>query len=273
MIRLNEVWRLHTHWDSWNTVCSQERLGYIKYKPYRQNAPTVAPVPPVATTTTAASEAEVEKETSKLLEVPTNESTNAAPASTATTANTAATADAPPPSPGLTQKSWPLLGPWLNSFVVYVDATTAWLMTDDIYGKISSTVFQRITSGQNLGGVKLVRGWVDKSPAAAAVAAGKEKAVASVSGSRPVTPTPGTTGRSSKRSSLIEPKKDASPGVKKDDAQEQVTAGRMALERKMSNLLGMDEHNADPEKMMEEEMKEDYKNSDENENDREVEHL
>ncbi|KAF3937015.1 hypothetical protein ABW19_dt0209730 [Dactylella cylindrospora] len=219
-------------------LSDQVERGYIKYKPYRQKSATAPPAPAPASADPV-----------KKLEVPTIEPTPTDP----------------PPSPGLTQQSWPLLGPWLNSFVIYVDATTAWLMTDDIYGKISSTVFQRITSGQNLGGTKLVRGWVDKSPPAAA---GKEKA-ASTTGSRPVTPTPG---RSSKRSStIIEPKKTATPNNKEEE-QNQAQAGRMALERKMSNLLGMGDDD-DPEKAMEDEMKADYKNSDENENDRVVEHL
>ncbi|KAF3922025.1 hypothetical protein ABW20_dc0106192 [Dactylellina cionopaga] len=219
-------------------LSDQIERGYIKFKPYRQKLP--------AAITLAASTATSEQ--SKKLDVPPTGQPD------------------PLPTPGLGQQ-WPLLGPWLNTFVIYSDATTAWLMTDDIYGKISSTLFQRMTSGQNLGGVKLVRGWVDKSPIV------KDKPATSVGGSRPVTPTPGKAG--SKRSSMVvDPKKGVSP---KAPAKEEETnpehAGRMALERKMSHLLGMGDDHEDPEKVMEDEMKEDYKNSDENENDREVEHL
>ncbi|KAK6355083.1 hypothetical protein TWF696_004207 [Orbilia brochopaga] len=230
-------------------LSDQIERGYIKFKPYRQKSATAA----VAAAVSAATDA------SKKPDVPASEP---------------ATAPSEPPvqGPSLSQQSWPLLGPWLNSFVIYVDATTAWLMTDDIYGKISSTLFQRITSGQNLGGVKLVRGWVDKSPATAA----KDKiATATTTGSRPVTPTPGKGGSGSKRSStIIDPKKGTSPkaGGKEEVQETPAQAGRMALERKMSNLLGMGDDD-DPEKVMEDEMKQDYKNSDENENDRVVEHL
>ncbi|EPS44268.1 hypothetical protein H072_1768 [Dactylellina haptotyla CBS 200.50] len=226
-------------------LSDQVERGYIKFKPYRQRAPTMTPT----TSSTTSGDA------SGKLDIP--------------PVDTMASLD-PLPNPNISQQSWPLLGPWLNTFVVYVDATTAWLMTDDIYGKISSTLFQRMTSGQNLGGVKLVRGWVDKAPVAAAA-----KPVAPVGGSRPVTPTPGKSAGNSKRSSLIvDQKKGASPKLptKEDEQQQSAQAGRIALERKMSNLLGMGD-DEDPEKVMEEEMKEDYKNSDENENDREVEHL
>ncbi|EWC46719.1 hypothetical protein DRE_03964 [Drechslerella stenobrocha 248] len=226
-------------------LSDQIERGYIKFKPYRQKLSTAlaAAAPPIAT------------DEGKTLEVPMLEPAAALPD--------------PPVAPGLTQQSWPLLGPWLNSFVIYVDATTAWLMTDDIYGKISSTLFQRITSGQNLGGVKLVRGWVDKSSSAA-----KDKTAVSVVGSRPVTPTPGR-GGSKRSSTMADPKKGTSPkvgGGKDDEPQSPEQAGRIALERKMSNLLGMG-NDEDPEKVMEDEMEQDYKNSDENENDRVVEHL
>ncbi|KAJ6261105.1 hypothetical protein Dda_3770 [Drechslerella dactyloides] len=229
-------------------LSDQVERGYIKFKPYRQRTSTAPVAAAVATVADAA----------KKLDVPATETAPAQP-------------DAAPTP--FSQQSWPLLGPYLNSFVIYVDATTAWLMTDDIYGKISSTVFQRITSGQNLGGQKLVRGWVDKSPAAK----DKDKAAvtaASSTGSRPVTPTPGKGGSGPKRSpTTIDPKKGTSPKATKDEEhQTPVQAGRMALERKMSNLLGMGDDD-DPEKVMEDEMKQDYKNSDENENDRVVEHL
>ncbi|KAF3163070.1 hypothetical protein TWF788_001675 [Orbilia oligospora] len=235
-------------------LSDQVERGYIKFKPYRQKAPIVPPI--VAGTSAAAATTTTSNTDSSKLNVPTIETTQA---------------DITPP-PGLSQQqSWPLLGPWLNSFVVYSDATTAWLMTDDIYGKISSTLFQRMTSGQNLGGVKLVRGWVDKAPVGKPVAPG---GVASAAGSRPVTPTPGKPGGSKRSSMIIDPKKNASPKAptKDEEPQTGAQAGRIALERKMSTLLGMGDDD-DPEKVMEDEMKEDYKNSDENENDREVEHL
>ncbi|RVD88720.1 uncharacterized protein DFL_002895 [Arthrobotrys flagrans] len=237
-------------------LSDQVERGYIKFKPYRQKTPivplTAEGITTTATTTTTTSS---NIDPSKL-NIPTIEATQA---------------DVPPTLGLPQQQSWPLLGPWLNSFVVYSDATTAWLMTDDIYGKISSTLFQRMTSGQNLGGVKLVRGWVDRAPVLKPVAAG---GTASAAGSRPVTPTPGKQGGSKRSSMIIDPKKNASPKapVKEEEQQTGAQAGRIALERKMSNLLGMG-NDDDPEKVMEDEMKEDYKNSDENENDREVEHL
>jgi len=164
------------------------------------------------------------------------------------------------------QQTWRLFGPHINSFVVYADATTAWLLTDDLYGKISSTLYQRITSGQNMGGVRLTRGWTDKSSVT------KEKLAASGSGSRPGTPTLNI----SKGKKHQDPTKSSPAENKQTDSQAETnleSAGRIALERKMSDLLGIAGDHDDPEKVMEEEMKDDYKDSDENEHDREVDHL
>jgi len=161
------------------------------------------------------------------------------------------------------QQTWRLLGAHLNSFVVYVDATTAWLLSDDMYGKITSTIYQRITSGQNMGGIRLVRGWSEKAPAAAVV---KDKVASGSQTPRPSTPTLGKAGKS-------QPPPTKSPLSKIEGTETPETAGRIALERKMSNLLGIDVNHDEPEKLMEEEMKEDYKDSDENEQDREIDHL
>ncbi|KAK9473691.1 DDHD domain-containing protein [Dipodascopsis tothii] len=57
----------------------------------------------------------------------------------------------------------------MGKYVVYSkDSTTAWIISDDFYGKFSSSLYQRLTAGANMGGVKITRGYVDpkKKPAA-----------------------------------------------------------------------------------------------------------
>jgi len=54
-----------------------------------------------------------------------------------------------------------LFGSYMNSVVTYQDSTVAWLSTDTLISKFSSTVYQRFAGGGYLGGVKLVRGYVD----------------------------------------------------------------------------------------------------------------
>lgn len=55
----------------------------------------------------------------------------------------------------------PLFGSYAGKYVLYTGKTTAWLLSDDLYGKISSSVFQSITRGVHMGGQKLKRGYAD----------------------------------------------------------------------------------------------------------------
>ncbi|KAK7205385.1 DDHD domain-containing protein [Myxozyma melibiosi] len=68
--------------------------------------------------------------------------------------------------------TWPLYGPHMGKYVIYsTDASTAWIISDDFYGKFSSTIYQRLTAGASMGGLKIVRGWSNvrnKKSAAAA---------------------------------------------------------------------------------------------------------
>ena len=51
----------------------------------------------------------------------------------------------------------------MGKYVVYTNATTAWLLSDDLYGKLTSSVYSTITAGIHLGGSKLVRGYVEQN--------------------------------------------------------------------------------------------------------------
>jgi hypothetical protein len=54
-----------------------------------------------------------------------------------------------------------LFGTYMNSVATYQDETVAWLSSDGIMSRVSSTVYQRFAGGGYLGGVKLVRGYTD----------------------------------------------------------------------------------------------------------------
>lgn len=54
-----------------------------------------------------------------------------------------------------------LFGSHMNSIVTYQDDTVAWLSSDGIMSRVSSTVYQRFAGGGYLGGVKCVRGFRD----------------------------------------------------------------------------------------------------------------
>ncbi|ORY83828.1 DDHD domain-domain-containing protein [Protomyces lactucae-debilis] len=55
----------------------------------------------------------------------------------------------------------PLFGSYAGKYVLYTSKTTAWLLSDDLYGKISASFFQSVTRGVHMGGTKLMRGYTD----------------------------------------------------------------------------------------------------------------
>ncbi|RHZ72580.1 hypothetical protein Glove_242g139 [Diversispora epigaea] len=57
------------------------------------------------------------------------------------------------------EKSWALLGKYLSQYVTYTNPTTAWLLTDDMTGRLTKTLFSTFTNNLNLGGIRLIRGY------------------------------------------------------------------------------------------------------------------
>jgi hypothetical protein len=100
-----------------------------------------------------------------------------------------------------------LFGNYMNSIVTYQDETTAWLSSDGIMSRVSSTVYQRFAGGGYLGGVKLVRGFTE---------AGKATKVAEAKSDRSTTPSTST-------------HQDASnPGLQLDERQKRILKRRSA---------------------------------------------
>ena len=66
------------------------------------------------------------------------------------------------PKPRAEALSHRLLGPHLTKYALYTSAREAWIQSDDIYGKVTSSVFQTLTQGAYLGGTRLVRGYHEK---------------------------------------------------------------------------------------------------------------
>ncbi|RIA99480.1 DDHD domain-containing protein [Glomus cerebriforme] len=54
------------------------------------------------------------------------------------------------------EKKWDLTD---SQHVIYSSPTIAWLITDGITGKLSKSIFSAFTNGENLGGVRLIRGY------------------------------------------------------------------------------------------------------------------
>lgn len=111
------------------------------------------------------------------------------------------------PTPTHEPQTHRLFGTYMNSIVTYQDETTAWLSSDGIMSRVSSTVYQRFAGGGYLGGVKLVRGFTEL---------GKATKVAEAKVERP--PTPNTS----------VPRDSSNPGLQLDERQKKILKRRSA---------------------------------------------
>ncbi|CAO3638528.1 unnamed protein product [Cunninghamella echinulata] len=56
-------------------------------------------------------------------------------------------------------RQWNLLGRYLGQYIVYTGPNTAWLLSNSASSKIAKSIITRLTNKQNLGGVRLIRGF------------------------------------------------------------------------------------------------------------------
>jgi hypothetical protein len=155
------------------------------------------------------------------------------------------------------QKTIRLFGSHMNSFVTYEDTTTAFVLTDDIFSRMSSTVYERFSGGAHLAGIKVIRGYTEpQSKAEPLKPADSDLAYGS----------PG------KANALKEDEEDEDMRPLRKTNSENA---RLALERQMSNLITPDPEKQEEEarKLEEEEIQEDYQDPDNLDQDREIEHL
>jgi len=176
-----------------------------------------------------------------------------------------------------------LFGAYMNSIVTYQDETTAWLSSDGIMSRVSSTVYERFAGGGYLGGEKLVRGFTEP---------GKAVKVAEAKVERPTTPnTSASRGPSNpglypdERQKKILKRRSAPPdmitAVDDDDIKESKPPGpetREALLKRQISSMVID--SMDPEKEEEavrrrdeKEIQTDYVEHDGEDQARQIEHL
>ncbi|ORZ20251.1 DDHD domain-domain-containing protein, partial [Absidia repens] len=58
------------------------------------------------------------------------------------------------------EKQWNLLGAYLEQYVVYTGESTAWLLYDTASSKLAKSIITKLTNSQNLGGTRLLRGYL-----------------------------------------------------------------------------------------------------------------
>ncbi|KAI4172162.1 MAG: hypothetical protein LQ343_003722 [Gyalolechia ehrenbergii] len=175
-----------------------------------------------------------------------------------------------------------LFGAYMNSVVTYQDANTAWILTDDLYSRMSSTVYQRFAGGGHLGGTKVIRGFTESSKAK------DKKSEAGLTHEISKLDT-GKTPRNQKRRSAppeiatsvgtdTQAKESDSRGQSSEDNVQQESK-IAALERQMSSIVSSPGPE-DPAKQEEQarqgdedEIEQDYKEADGDDPGREIEHL
>jgi hypothetical protein len=171
-----------------------------------------------------------------------------------------------------------LFGVHMNSTVTYEDENTAWLLTDDMWSRMGSTLYQRFAGGAHFAGYKYVRGFKDlreqkKQTSPAKDAEGMKDI------ERPVTPSLayGSDHRKAPATEL-DNTSDTETSANEGNISPTLTR-RRNLERQVSSLMTSSKADYEQEqeeelrKQEEKDMREDSKNQGRGEQDREIEHL
>ncbi|PNS16105.1 hypothetical protein CAC42_4506 [Sphaceloma murrayae] len=163
-----------------------------------------------------------------------------------------------------------LFGPYSNSIVTYQDANTAYILTDDFMSRMSSTVYGRFAGGSHFAGMKVVRGFVDT---ARRPEQKDDKAEASEKQGAP-------TDEEGKHMQITAPdasddQQPASASVLSPASEEK----RRTLERHMSSLVSSatpqdrEQQEEEVRKRDEREIRDDYRDTSGDEQNRTIEHL
>ena len=160
-----------------------------------------------------------------------------------------------------------LFGSYMNHVVTYQDGTTAWLLTDDLLSRMSSTIYQRFAAGGHLAGTKMVRGYTEVNKAKEA-----KKDADKIPDKKK---TDGTVDKPNRRSITIS----ASENTEEEALSPAEGAVRaeprlLALERQLSSFSDDPAKQEEDRRQADEnEIKEDYKDEDGQDQAREIEHL
>jgi hypothetical protein len=186
-----------------------------------------------------------------------------------------AAADTISTPPDESSRTYRLFGSHMNSVVTYQDETTAWILTDDMWARMGSTLYQRFAGGAHYAGQKYIRGYIDpakKKDAKPMKDEGKKDT------ERPTTPSLAYGEDNDKHP--VGPHSEAGSDAGSDGAplerDDSPSEKRVRnLERQMSSLMTDDSAQQEEEirKRDEREMREDYKDQSHGEQGREIEHV
>ncbi|EMC95971.1 hypothetical protein BAUCODRAFT_70900 [Baudoinia panamericana UAMH 10762] len=165
-----------------------------------------------------------------------------------------------------------LFGAHMNSVVTYQDATTAWLLTDDFLSRMNYSVYQRFAGGGHFAGMRMTRGYINPSQKPVTAPPEKDGKIEKPTGSYRAS--------SQERAQReAQDRMDAAPEEAVLHKPSSSETRRQNLQRHMSSLLEDPSHK-DPERQDEElrkrderEIEDDYRETEGDQQGREIEHL
>jgi hypothetical protein len=173
-------------------------------------------------------------------------------------------------------RTYRLFGAHMNSTVTFEDDKTAWLLTDDMWSRMGSTLYERFAGGAHFAGYRYIRGYTDlkekrKQATPAKSTEGKKEA------ERPVTP---SLAYGSDHGGKSESDHTSDADVTDEGKMESPSQTRRRnLERQVSSLMTSSKaeyeqaQEEELRKQEEKEMRDDYKNQDRQDQGRDIEHL
>ncbi|KAE9990187.1 hypothetical protein Vi05172_g12602 [Venturia inaequalis] len=164
-------------------------------------------------------------------------------------------------TPEATQRTFRLFGAHMNSVVTYQDENNAWIVTDDFLSRIGSTVYGRFAGGAHYVGTKVVRGYSEQAKKPPA------KDDKNPLNASPKVPESGSS------------EKDSEDHADHEMLDSPAETRRKTLERQISTLVesvnpaDREKEEEEVRRRQEKEMEDDYKDQDDEEQGREIEHL
>jgi len=180
-----------------------------------------------------------------------------------------------PNAPAQSSRTYRLFGAYMNSTVTYQDEKTAWLLSDDAWTRMGSTLYERFAGGAHYAGYRYTRGYTDPKVKPKIPDATKDS---EKQADRPVTPSMAY-GSDNGKTSASEGNSDAETTDNEARAESPSQTRKRNLERQVSQLMtsSKPEYEKKQEEEMrkreEKEMRDDYKAEDKGEQGREIEHL
>ncbi|KAH8726496.1 DDHD domain-containing protein [Phaeosphaeriaceae sp. PMI808] len=173
-----------------------------------------------------------------------------------------------------------LFGVHMNSTVTYQDDSTAWLLTDDMWSRMGSTLYERFAGGAHFAGYKFTRGYKDLKANKKQSRAGKDAHEDRLP-DRPTTPSLAYGSDHGKEGPTTDGSANTSDAETDAEtrAESPTETRRRHLERQVSSLMTSSkteyerEQEEEQRKREEKEMRDDYKSQDSRDQGRDIEHL